>query len=96
MDSPTGPQPGLTGRIDYPSGWHGPNRRLSDRETCSDKAWWPQTGPARNRKARFDDINGHFRQLLGDSSFSLTDMDAPGDCSPSRKVVSKINTYRLT
>ena len=39
------------------------------------------------------DVDAHLGQLLGDFEFSLTESDAPGDCSPSRNVVSNMSTF---
>jgi hypothetical protein len=49
-----------------------------------------------NRKACLDDVDAHLVEDLGDLQLLSSVMEAPGDCSPSRKVVSKMKTWSLS
>ena len=46
-------------------------------------------------EARLDDVDAQPRQCRATSSFSAEVIVAPGDCSPSRSVVSKMRTWVL-
>jgi hypothetical protein len=45
-----------------------------------------------DRKAGFDDVDPRSWSLLAIRTFSVRFIEQPGDCSPSRKVVSKMLT----
>ena len=49
----------------------------------------------RDGKARLDNVHVHAHQLAGDEELSSVFMLAPGDCSPSHRVASKIVILRL-
>jgi hypothetical protein len=48
-----------------------------------------------NGKPGLDDIDAHFVKQRAMRSFSSRFIEQPGDCSPSRKVVSKMMTRLL-
>ena len=45
-----------------------------------------------DREARLDDVDAHLVEQLGDFELLLEGHGGAGDCSPSRKVVSKMTT----
>ena len=47
-----------------------------------------------DRKARLDHVHAQPRELVGDLQLFLRFSEIPGDCSPSRRVVSKIDATR--
>jgi hypothetical protein len=46
----------------------------------------------RDREAGLDDVDAQARELVGDLELLAVFSEMPGDCSPSRSVVSKIRT----
>ena len=83
---------GFTGAVDIFFAGAGQAANLGLLDQLCDLADALKIAIGGNWKTGLDNVDAHCVQNLGDTQFFPSVMEAPGDCSPSRKVVSKIKT----